>query len=375
LSEPTHGDKIFARFLFIRIIAMKIKNRLLKVSFLGLASVLMLTACSNFTPESPKDVVQKFKETLRDVKAADLQVDGVMSSADTKDNMRLNITLGAKFDHRDGVDRKGDLGLKLGGNLVAGGKNLDGSVDLDIRTIGDAFYFNIAKLDSSDPEMAKYKEVIDGYRGKWLHLASDFVPESLKQFQKKDEKALAREKQLKDLFVNTNLFEVNKEFGVESLSGKQVYHYGIKVSEDGFKEYTRKAAQVDGREMSDAEVEQAATFVKSIGNIELWIGTKDYYLYKGVATLSGQADEAGVKSDLSINYVGNSYNADPKIVSPQNPEEFNPITLMMQLQMLNPTPATPEAQPEVKADEAAPAPAAAPAAKAPAAKAAPAKKK
>jgi hypothetical protein len=319
---------------------MKIKSQLTRIGFLGLAAAFALTACGGFTPKAPKDVIQKFKETVRDVQAADMQVDAVMSSADAKDNLSLNVGIGAKFDHRDGVDRKGDLRLKLSGSLLAGGKTLDGNLGLEIRTLADAFYFNISKLESSDPAMEKYKEIINGYKGKWLHLASDFVPESLKQFQNRDEKTLAKEKQLKDIFVSTNLFEVNKEFGVEDLNGAKVYHYGVKLNEDGLKDYVRKAAQVDGRELSDAEVAQASDFIKTVNNIELWIGVNDYYLYKGVASLTGTSLENGMKTDLNINYVGNSYNTDPKIQSLENPEDFNPVTLMMQLQLLNPAPDT-----------------------------------
>ena len=331
---------------------MKIKSRFLKVSFLSLAVGFSLTACGGVSPEAPKDVVLKFKEGIRDLRAADLRVDAVMVSADDKDNMDLNVSVGAKFDRRDGEDRKGNLKLKLNGKLAAAGKVLDGDLDLDLRTIGDSFYFNVAKMDSTDPNMAKYKEVIEGYRNKWLHLSNDFVPDSLKQLQKKDEKALEREKRLMDLFVDTNLFEVNKEFGIESLNGKKVYHYGVKMSEDGLKEYVRKAAQIDGREMSDAEVEQAAAFAKTVSNMELWIGAKDYYLYKGVASLSGASPENGVKSDVTLNYVGNSYNEDPKVTSPENPEEFNPVTLMMQLQLLAPKEEPkPEAEVEIPASE------------------------
>lgn len=315
---------------------MKTKSQILKSAILGVGALFALTACGSFTPESSKDVVQKFKKATTEIKAADFAVEGAMVGLDKEDKIDLNVGVGAKFDRREGVDRKGDLKLKLGGSMAAAGKSLSGDVDVEVRTLGDNFFFNIAKLDADDPAMAKYKEIIDGYRGKWLKLSSDFIPESLKQFQKKDEKALERERQLKELFVGIDLFDVNKEFGVESLSGKKVYHYGVKLNEAGLKEYARKSARVDGREMSDAEVDQSVSFVNTVTNVELWIGTEDYYLYKGVITLSGGEAEKMGKSKLDVTFTGNSYNADPKIVSPENPESFNPITLMMQLQLLNP---------------------------------------
>ncbi len=313
---------------------MKTKSQILKSMVLCAGVLLALTACDSFSPESSKDVIQKFKQTAKEIKAADFAVEATMAGLDTKDKVNLNVGLVAKFDRREGVDRKLDVKLKMGGSMNAGGKSLKGDLDVAIRVLADNFFFNFATLESDDPSMAPYKELIDGYRGKWLKLPSDFVPESFRQFQKKDEKTVEREGQLKDLFVNTDLFDVNKEFGVESLGGKKVYHYGVKINEAGLREYARKAARVDGKEMSDAEVDQAVAFAKTVSNIELWIGTGDYYLYKGVATLESGAEE-GRKSEMEVTFTGNGYNTDPKISEPENAESFNPISLMMQLQMLN----------------------------------------
>jgi len=137
------------------------------------------------------------------------------------------------------------------------------------------------------------------------------------------------------------------------------------------KDYVRQTAQVDGREMSDAEVAQASDFVKTVNNIELWIGVNDFYLYKGVASLTGTSLENGMKTDLNINYVGNNYNTDPKIQTLESPEEFNPVTLMMQLQLLNP----PEAQPVAGAEATTPATTTAPTEKSPVTKVVPEAKK
>jgi hypothetical protein len=335
---------------------MKTNRQLFKGILLCGMALLTLSACGQFTPESSKDVIHKFKAALKDVKAADFSVDATMVGADKSDNMNLAIKAGAKFDHRDGVDRKADLKLGLSGSLVADGKNLNGSLDAEVRSLGDNFFFNIAKLDSNDPSMDKYKEIIKGYQGKWLQLASDFVPESLKQFQQKDAKTLETEGKLMDLFIDSNLFEVNKEFGVESLNGNKVYHYGVKIDEGGLRDYVQKSAAIQGREMSDAEVDQSVAFVKSVSNIELWIGAKDYDLYKGVVALQGQGTD-GPQTNLNLNFIGNSYNVDPMIQAPENPEQFNPITLMMQLQLLNPpasqgasTEASPASSSEVKTD-------------------------
>ena len=323
-------------------------------------SLLLLTACGGIKAEAPKDVIQKFKEAATKIEAADFAVDATMVTPDGKDSMNVKMGLQAKIDRREGMDRKADLRIKLDGTLVAAGKTLSGALDFGLLTLGENFYFNVMKLDSSDPAMATYKQVIEKYQGKWQHIPSDFIPESMKKFQEKDEKAIERSDKLKALFVSTDLFEVNKEFGVESLDGKKVYHYGVKLSEAGLRDYVRKAAQVDGRELSEAEVEQSAELAKALTNCELWIGMKDYLLYKGSLALSGQNPEGGLKSDMKMSFIGNGYNKELGIAAPENPSEFNPISLMMELQLLNPPAEKTEG--ETTAVEETPAPAAEPSA-------------
>ena len=53
-------------------------------------------------------------------------------------------------------------------------------------------------------------------------------------------------------------------------------------------------------------------------------------------TMKGKNAQGEEKTDFNIAFTGNGYNKDPKILAPEKPEEFNPITLMMQLQMMNP---------------------------------------
>lgn len=303
-----------------------------KLIILLVAAFFSLTACGGGT-ESPETVIQKFKDTAKDIKAADFSVAVTMKGVDQEDNIDFNLSGDIKLDRREEVERKADADLKAEGVLNAGGKSLDGRLNLKIRTIGENFYFNLMALEANDPGLENLKPVIEPLEKKWQHLASDFIPENIRELQQKDPETLEKEAQLKNLFVNTKLFDVTKEYGVESLDGKKVYHYGLRINKDGFKTYTRKAAAINGREMTDAEVEEAALFVDSVRNMEMWIGVKDYYLYKGAATLSSEAIEKGVSSEVSVAYTARSYDTDMNIEPPAEFEEFNPITLLMGLQM------------------------------------------
>ena len=298
-----------------------------------LVAALFLSACAPSGTESAEDVIQNFKATAKDIKAADFSVDLAMKCVDEGDNIDFNLTADIKLDRREGAERKADADLKVDGSLNAGGKNLDGSVNVKIRTLGEEFYFNLMSLEANDPSVEKYKPLLEPLEKKWQHLSSDFVPESIKGLQQKDAETLEKEKQIKELFVNTKLFDVTKEYGVESLNGKKVYHYGVSLNKSGLKQYIRKVAAINGQEMTDVEVEEQTVFADSITNIEMWIGTKDYYLYKGALTMEGEDAMENVSSEISLTYTANSYDTELSIEAPADFEEFNPISLLMGLQM------------------------------------------
>ncbi len=116
---------------------------------------------------------------------------------------------------------------------------MDGNLDVKLVSMGDEFYFNLSKFDSTDQNTEKIEKALEPYMGKWQHLASDFIPQNIKDLQKKDPEAQKKEDELKDLFVNTAMFEVSKEYGIEKLDGKSVYHYGLKLNKDAVKDYIK----------------------------------------------------------------------------------------------------------------------------------------
>ena len=311
---------------------MKTKRYFSKLIALFVISLFTLSACAPVSEESPEQVIQKFKETVKDIKAADFSVALAMTGVNAEDNVDFNVNADVKLDRREGMDRKADFDLRVDGILNTGEKSLDGDLDLKIRTLGEDFYFNLMKLESNDSGVQDFKPLLEPYEKKWLHLDSDFVPDNIRELQQKDEEAIQKQEQLKELFIETKLLDVNKQFGIESLNGKKVHHFGVRLNEDGIKQYIRRAASINGREMTDAEVEEAAAFAESITNMELWIGAKDYYLYKGTVLLLGENPEEDVQSEIALTYNANSYNIDPEIEPPLDAEEFNPIALLMGMQ-------------------------------------------
>ena len=301
------------------------------IALFGIA-LFVLNACSSDN-EPAEVVIGKFKQAVKQVKSVDMSLNAAMKGKDAQDNIDFSLSANAKIDRLSADERKADIDVKLSGALASGGQNLDGKLSIRIVTLGEEFYFNLGEFNSSDPSTDKYEKLLAPYLTKWEHLSKDFVPDNVKKLQQTDAATLASEEALKDLFINTKLFDVTKEYGVEKLDGNKVYHYAVKLDKEGVKEYIKKASVIDGTEKTDQEVTDAAAFVDSVANMELWIGTSDYYLYKAQVDMSGQNTEGGATSTISITYTAKSYNSDLKIVKPEGSEEFNPITLLMGLQL------------------------------------------
>lgn len=276
--------------------------------------------------------MQKFKESVKNINAADMSLAVKMSGTDSTDKVSLNMKLDAKVDYNDKTKGATDFNIEASGNMKASGKLLSGDIGLNLRTIGKELYFNLTKFSSSDPSAKSIQTVLQPYEKKWQHLASDFIPQSVQTMLNKDEDTLKKEKQLKELFVNTNIFDITKEYGVEKLNGNKVYHYGISFNKNGLKEYIKKASKINGREMTSVEVDNAVKFADSISKMELWIGAKDYYLYKGTVDFSAKDTTKSTTSDISVTYTAKSYNKNLKITAPSDYKEFNPLALLMGMQ-------------------------------------------
>jgi hypothetical protein len=286
---------------------MILKNNTIKRTLILGASVLVLTACNGGGGESPEKVMEKFQAAVEEIYAADAKVTVSMKGTDDQGDVDFKLVADFQFDRPDKGDRKADIDLEVTGALKAGEQTLDGDLDLKLRTIGDEFYFKLGKLESSDPSVENFMPLIEPFKGKWMHLSKDFIPESLRELQEKDPAALEKEEQFKKLFAESNLFEIDKEFGVETVNGKKTYHYSVRLNKEGLKEYVRKSAAL-----------------------------KDYYLYKAIVELSGAETVSAVDSTISLSYEAKSYNKKLNISVPADAEEFNPLAMMLGGQIPDP---------------------------------------
>jgi hypothetical protein len=304
------------------------KSFLFKILPLFFFSLFVLTSCGQ-PSESPESVIQKFKEQAIKVNSGDISAEMKMKGEDKTDVMDFTATADFKFDRSDQKNSKTDTKVAFNGALKAADQSLDGDVAFNVRTVNNGYYIFLDKLNSTSEQVKQIKTVLDKYMGKWLRISDSFIPENLRQPEEKDEATLAKEEQLKRLFVDTDLFIVAKEYGVESVNGQKTYHYGIQFNENGVQDYLRKIAALDNREVSDDDLKEATKIISYVKSAELWIGVKDYYPYKAVIALTGGLTENDTNMTVDIAMNGSDYNNSVNITAPENAEEFNPLEVFM----------------------------------------------
>jgi|GEM_PF-2023471 len=309
------------------------KNQsLVRVGYLFLAgvSLVALTACGK-PMEAPEAVINKAKQAVMDVSSGHVTAMATAKGTNVTDNLNFDGKMELAFDKSDLTKPKADFHVALSGGLKAAEKSLNGAFDLNFVTLDKLYYAKLNKLSTSDDSLITVQPFIDKYKGKWLKIAEDFIPQNIRDMQVEDEATKLKQQKMKELFVQSTLFDVTKEYGVEKLNGRSVYHYGLSVNTDGFKDYMAKAAAIDGREMTIQEIEEAVKVLDYIKEAELYVDVEDYYILKSVFKFSGEALNQGSNLEVELTIEGSDFNKSVSVKAPEGAEDFNPLNLMMGL--------------------------------------------
>jgi len=303
-------------------------SKVSKMAWAPVLAILLLTACGQ-KMEAPETVLQKAKEAIVEIESGDVKVGATLEGSSDQDNLGLTAALNLKFDKRVEGDQSLAVSFEASGSMKNEDQLMDGEVSAEFITVDKEYYLRLNELDSSDPNLDQIKPFLDLYSDRWLRIDEAIIPENIRELNTDDAEVQAKKEQLKALFVETKLFEVSKEFGVESLGGEDVYHYGVTPDLDGFRSYVMGAARIDGVELTNQEIEEAVEVLSHLKNVELYVDTDDYFIRKAVFEFSGAAVDQQATLDAILVVEGQDFNEAIEIEAPAGAEDFNPIELLM----------------------------------------------
>ena len=264
-----------------------------------LSPLFVLTACGSAV-ESPEQVMNKAKIAMVEIKSGEIDITASVDGNNGADDLKFEGDIEVAFDKSDEKNPKMELSVDVAGDMKSAERNLDGSLDFDLITLNKEYYVMLNELTSSDEGLKQVTPFVNLYLGKWLRIAEDFIPENVRNLQGLDDEALAKKKQLEELFQDTKLFTVTTEYGVENLNGSKVYHYGLTPNMDGFKEYITQASIIEGNELTLQEVNDAVQILSYIKEIEVYVDASDYYVLKSVLHLTGAAISGPANIEIEV---------------------------------------------------------------------------
>jgi len=256
---------------------------------------------------SPEKVIEKAiaKEELKTLKT-EIKITALIKSNGEEQKITFNI-----ISDIDQADKKAiNTSSRFDGNLET--KGMQFSLSGESRTIGEASYVKLDKF----PEILALPLAFlginsEGIKNQWIKFDEDSLKNLLgKNWTSELEKMAQEEKKQKEgllekieqLVNSSDFYTLKEEFSDEIIRDSKTYHYLVSLNKEKLKDFVIKMQEDElgaidsnsfslttpgsisnknGKVATDSKKEIAEIFDK-IGeiNAEIWIGKKDYNIYR-----------------------------------------------------------------------------------------------
>lgn len=193
----------------------------------------------------------------------------------------------------------------------------NGSAEAEFMMVGSDKYFKFNAI----PLLGTFD--FSELNNMWVHVD----PKGLEKTVTEDavtvtSTALSEEKmeKLKRIINSADILRVTEDVGQEDIAGIATYHYKVSVDEAEVMRTVREISQlVNGKAMSIDEEQKMTEFWTrtEIGNVQLWIGTTDYYLYRVSSDVTvAKTDKEPSSGKLSLDLQLRNFNNPITIEAP-----------------------------------------------------------
>jgi hypothetical protein len=286
-------------------------------------TVILLSGCATTAPapeESPENVVNTGMSKLSELTSYKYELDLNTDMNDPENGkLKFNIKLSGALDIKDTKDPRMDL--KINGSVDAGA-DAKGSIDAQVMLNKTAVYAKLAKLDLEGQQMP---QEFSSMFGKWWSI--DIPEGALNELelalpQGSDEELTPEQRQMKQAFLEANIFSAPEYVGSDNVMGEASHKYAVTVNKDGLVAFVTKTAEIQGQTMSSEEIaEFRSALEKAVINGHIWVGSESGVInqFDGIIQVAGGADEASgtIKIRAAIGDINKPVNLNiPKDATP-----------------------------------------------------------
>jgi len=313
-----------------------------------------------FSP-NPQTVINNMVANMKDVKSSHTIMQFEVNAINNGTAYgKLLLNTNSQTDITDVKNPKmaGNFTINL---TVPGSDSPMVSSTISLASIDEVHYLKINEITTSDEfdtALSSASELdISKIKGKWFKIDKDSIkilsqtnsmlPPMLDVSQIGNS---GLSKNILDLILAENMFNVSKQLNDQKIGGQDTYHYLITISKDKLKDLITKiiisSSATDTSKSGTAykNIIEAAvkTATDSLGdiNMELWIGKRDYMLHQvkldktidlGAIAKSyyGEADSADINPQLEIkfNLTNSSFNEPITVQAPTGAQKIEEILL------------------------------------------------
>ena len=253
-----------------------------------LAIVLVLgygiyKSAGNSVPKTPDDVLVRMTRAMATVKTAEFagnvsaKVEGAKNPlasipGATTGDANKPFSFALAFSGTSAFDNWEKPQSKLKATLTS--SELTSAAEIELTTVGEDKYFKLNTL----PMLGKLD--LSALTNMWVRMQSKPGAVSVTVSSTMSPETTEA---VKNIISGGKYFQVTEDVGEEDLSGITTHHYKIGLNEAEVMRVIRAVSEkMNGKSPSiDDEKKMKSFFDRSeFTNGEVWVGTKDYYLYK-----------------------------------------------------------------------------------------------
>jgi len=289
---------------------------------------------------SPEKVLERMEEEMEKVKSA-LSKTEISLTGKNEEEISVELKVKSKWEKIDSGKTKseGDFSLTfssqgkfIGGKVLLAGKTIgeDKTVFLKMTTVPELPFLKMMGIDLSQ------------LKDEWIKIDSQFLKDFMGGEDKKsteEEQKVEKELQekIKKVFREKRILLVEKELEDEEIGGKKVYHYLVRVNKSEFsnaiveilKNTEKSMLEESGATLTLDPEKFKKEILDKLGEIkgQLWIGKKDYLLYKSTfeTEVELETKKGKVNFSFKFNNENSKFNQPVKITLPSEYKNFSEI--------------------------------------------------
>jgi len=308
------GKAIGIAFLVIAIVAI------------GLLSTKIYNPSWNPFKPSPEKIIQKAGENLKNIKSFNSKITGSLEG----ETQKLAFVIDYNYSGKDSEKTKMEGSTEV--EFSTEGITMNGEVDFITKE--KQFFLKINTFPAVlSPYLQMFGLSSDSIKDEWIAFSTSSTESTIEdQNIENIEKEIT--KKLDKLFI------IKKEYKDEEVNGNDCYHYLVELDNEKAKEVIKDIMKEvsSNSQLNTTELNQTFDQMKGLSG-EIWIGSKDYNIYKLKTDSEIENATSSNINSLSLEITFSDFNKDFEINVPENfitlKELMNQGSSMFQQQLEN----------------------------------------